>query len=232
MTMSRDPDSDDPVPVRIGPDGFAMLGLSGAIMLLSLGTSFLLALAYVLRIAFRTPSDQSSPHRIIVLGMRLNGSGGLDPGYQARLERALALWRQSELARIVILGGVTTHGFSSEATAGAACLLEKDVRRDAIETEDRSRHTLENLLLYRERYPPGQAELTVLVTSRFHMARSSLLAVGLGIAHRRCAAEARRSAALRYLPHMLFEALLIHWYITGRSFARITSNQRMTDRIT
>jgi len=60
MTMSRDPDSGDPVPVRIGPDGFAMLGLSGAIMLLSLGTSFLLALAYVLRIALSTRPDESS----------------------------------------------------------------------------------------------------------------------------------------------------------------------------
>src|ERR1700722_4423508 len=134
--------------------------------------------------------------------MRLNGNGDLGPCYQARLERAHALWRQSEHARIVILGGVTARGFRSEATAGAACLLEKGVRQEAIETEDRSRHTLENLVLYRERYPPGQAELTVLVTSRFHMARSSLLAMGLGIAHRRCAAEARRSAALRYLPQM------------------------------
>lgn len=202
-------------------------------MLLSLGTSFLLALAYVLRIAFCKAFDEASLHRIIVLGMRLNRIGDPGPCYQARLERALTVWRQSELARIVILGGVTTRGFRSEATAGAACLLERGVRQDAIETEDRSRHTLENLLLYRERYPPGQAaELTVLVTSRFHMARSSLLAAGLGIAHRRCVAEPRRSAALRYLPHMLFEALLIHWYITGRSFARITGNTRMAGRIT
>jgi uncharacterized SAM-binding protein YcdF (DUF218 family) len=230
--MSQDPDSDDPEPVRIGPDGFAMLALSGAIILTSLGTSLLLALGYVLRIALRTPSDGPSPARIIVLGMRLNRNGDLRPCYRARLERALALWRQSERTRIVILGGVTTPGTRSEAKAGAACLLERGVRDDAIETEDRSRHTLENLLLYRERYPPGQAELPVLVTSRFHMARSSLLAAGLGLAHRRCAAEASRSAAMRYLPHMLFEALLIHWYITGHSFARLTWNQRITGRIT
>ena len=209
-----------------------MLGLSGAIMLLSLGTSLLLTLAYVLRIALRTPSDESSPPRIIVLGMRLNRNGDLRPCYRARLERAIALWQKSKRTRIVILGGVTTPGMTSEAMAGVACLLGRGVRRDMIEAEDRSRHTLENLLLYRERYPTGQAELPVLVTSRFHMARSSLLATGLGIAHRRCAAEASRSAALRHLPHMLFEALLIHWYITGRSFARLTCNQRIARRIT
>ena len=209
-----------------------MLGLSVAVMLLSLGTSLLLALGYVLRIAMRTPSDESPPARIIVLGMRLNRKGDLGPCYHVRLERAFALWRQSERSRIVILGGVTVPGIMSEAKAGAARLREWGVREDAIETEDHSRHTLENLFRYRKRYPSGGTELPVLVTSRFHMARSSLLASGLSIAHRRCAAEASRWTVSRYLPQMLFEALLIHWYITGRSFARLTCNQRMTARIT
>jgi len=209
-----------------------MLGLSGAIMLLSLGASLLLAFGYVLRIALRTPPDVPLPGRIIVLGMRLNRNGDLGACYHARLERALALSRQSGQSRIVILGGVTTPGTSSEAKAGAACLMEMGVSGDAIETEDRSRHTLENLLLYRERYPLGESEMPVLITSRFHMARSSLLAVGLGIAHRRCAAEASRLAACKYLPHMLFEALLIHWYITGRSFAWLTWNRHIAGRIT
>ena len=230
--MSQGADRLDLEPVRIGPDGFAMLGLSGAIMLLSFGTSLLLALGYVLRIVLRTPSDGPPSTRIIVLGMRLNGNGDPDPCYRARLDRALALWRRSERCRIVILGGVTTPGMCSEAAAGAECLRRQGVRSDDIETEDRSRHTLENLLLYRERHPPGWAEPPVLVTSRFHMARSSLLAAGLGIAHRRCSAEEDRFAALRHLPRMLLEALLIHWYVTSRSFARFTRNQRIAARIT
>jgi hypothetical protein len=41
------------------------------------------------------------------------------------------------------------------------------------------------------------------VTNRFHLARSSLLAAGLGIAHTLCAAEDSRLAALRHLPRML-----------------------------
>jgi uncharacterized SAM-binding protein YcdF (DUF218 family) len=164
--------------------------------------------------------------------MRLNGSGDIGPCYQARLNRALALWRRSPHSQVVILGGVTTPGTRSEAIAGAACLREQGVPAEAIETEDRSRHTLENLLFYRERRSPDEAELPVLVTSRFHMARSSLLATGLGIAHGRCAAETSRLAGFRYWPHMLFEALLIHWYITGRTFARLTRNQRMAARIT
>jgi hypothetical protein len=75
-------------------------------------------------------------------------------------------------------------------------------------------------------------EQPLLVTSRFHLARSSLLAAGLGIAHTCCAAEDSRLPARRDLPRMLIEALLIHWYVTGRSFARLTGNKRMAARIT
>jgi uncharacterized SAM-binding protein YcdF (DUF218 family) len=230
--MSHDGDSSGPEPVRIGPEGFATLSLSGAVMLLSFGTSLLLAIVYVVWMALRTPSDGPSASRIIVLGMRLNGNG--EPGgcYRRRLERALGLWQRSERSQVVLLGGVTRRGRSSEAEAGAAYLRERGVRADAINTEDRSRHTLENFQLYRQRYPTDRTVLPVLVTSRFHIARSSLLAAGLGIAHRRCAAEERRIAVLPHLPRVLFEALLIHWYVTSRSFARLTRNHRIAARLT
>ena len=70
----------------------------------------------------------------------------------------------------------------------------------------------------------------MLVTSRFHLARSSLLATGLGIAHTRCAAEDSRLPALGDLARMLVEALLIHWYVTGRCFARLIGNKRRAAR--
>ena len=116
-------------------------------------------------------------------------------------------------------------------TAGAAWLLARGVSADAILTEHRSRNTLENLLQYRARYATGCLEPPVLLTSRFHLARSSLLATGLGIAHRRRAAEDTRRAALRHLPRMLHEALLIHWYMTSRCFARVGRSQRIAARI-
>jgi hypothetical protein len=73
-------------------------------------------------------------------------------------------------------------------------------------------------------------ELPVLVTSRFHLACSSLLAAGDRPSTLR--AKGRPLAALRHLPHMLHEALLIHWYVTGRSFARLTRNRLITARLT
>jgi len=47
-----------------------------------------------------------------------------------------------------------------------------------------------------------------------------------------CAAEPSSLSSLRHVPLMLFEAVLIHWYLTGRIFSWITRNKRMAARIT
>jgi uncharacterized SAM-binding protein YcdF (DUF218 family) len=230
--MAQGADSDGLEPVVIGSDGFAMLALSVAVILLSLGTSLVLAFGYVLWIALRTPSSRPHNACIVVLGMRLDAAGEPARCYRARLDRARTLWLRAPDSTIIILGGHTSPGAKSEADAGAVYLRARGVAADRTETEDRSRHTLENLLVYRARFPIRAAERPILVTSRFHLARSSLLASGLGITHTRCAAEGSRLATLRELPSMLHEALLIHWYMTGRGYARLTGNKRMAARIT
>jgi uncharacterized SAM-binding protein YcdF (DUF218 family) len=230
--MARRDDTDGPEPVVIGPDGFAMLALSVALMLLSLGVTLLLASGHVLWTALRTPHIAAPDGHIIVLGMRLDESAEPTRGYRARLDRARALWLRAQGSRIVILGGSTSPGARPEADAGAAYLRARGVPADRLDTEDRSRHTLENLLHYRERFLDCRVERPLLVTGRFHLARSSLLAAGLGIAHTCCAAEDSRLPALGDLPRMFVEALLIHWYVTGRGFARLTGNKRMAARIT
>jgi uncharacterized SAM-binding protein YcdF (DUF218 family) len=217
-------------PVVIGADGFAMLALSSVIVVLSCGTTLLLSIVYVLWIACRTRCDPPNVRRILVLGMRLDALGQPGPDYRARLARAALLHAQHDAAQIVILGGRTTPGQPSEAAAGAIFLRARNVPAAAILLEDRSRHTLENLTLYRARFA-ADAGATVLVTSRFHLARSALLAAGLEIPRVPCAAEQSRRPSLRHIPLMVFEALLIHWYVTGRSFARLTGNRRMAARI-
>ncbi|HEY4172076.1 MAG TPA: YdcF family protein [Rhodopila sp.] len=219
-----------PDPIVVGPDGRAMLALSTALMVLSCGTTLLLSLGYVLWIAWRTRSDPPVARRILVLGMRLDAFGKPTPDYRTRLARAATLHAQANAARIIILGGQTTAGQPSEAAAGAAFLHVHGVPATNILLEDWSRHTLENLTLYRSRFGTD-GDPAVLVTSRFHLARSSLLAAGLRIRHVRCAAEQSRCPPLRHVPLMVFEALLIHWYIVGRSFARLTGNRRIAARI-
>jgi uncharacterized SAM-binding protein YcdF (DUF218 family) len=230
--MARRDDTDGLEPVVIGPDGFAMLALSFALMLLSLGVTLLLAVGHVLWTALRTPHVAAPGGHIVVLGMRLDDADEPTRDHRARLDRARSLWLRAQGCRIVILGGGTSPGARTEADAGAAYLRARGVTADRLDIENRSRHTLENLLHYRERYSVSPMEQPLLVTSRFHLARSSLLAAGLGIAHTCCAAEDSRLPARRDLPRMLIEALLIHWYVTGRSFARLTGNKRMAARIT
>ncbi len=207
-----------------------MLALSTVIAVLSCGMTWLLSLFYVLWIACRTRCDPPNVRRILVLGMRLDALGQPGPDYRQRLARAAILRATHDAAQIVIVGGKTTPGQPSEAAAGAIFLQAHNVPAAAILLEERSRHTLENLTLYRARFV-ADAGPTALVTSRFHLARSALLAAGLEIPRVPCAAEQSRCPALRHIPLMVFEALLIHWYVTGRSFARLTGNRRMGARI-
>ena len=107
-------------------------------------------------------------------------------------------------ADIYILGGRTRPTLPFEAEAGAAHLRATRIPSDRLHCEDRSRHTLENLRAYRAAFPPADAP--ALVTSRFHLARASLMANGLGLAHRPCAAEADRTHLAALPATLLFEA--------------------------
>jgi len=215
---------DDAIP--IGRDGAAMLALSVAIMVGSLGLTPFAVLLHVCRVARGTPTRaEETPDRILVLGKRLSG-GAVSAEYCARLDRAAALHRRAPGSCIVVLGGHTGPG-PSEAAAGRDYLVSRGIAHGAILIEERSRHTLENLHHYRADHglPGGR---TVLVTSRYHLARSTLTASGLGLVHSLCAAEDRWVPPARLV---LWEALLVHWYLAGSHFARLTRNRRMADRI-
>ena len=67
------------------------------------------------------------------------------------------------------------------------------------------------------------------MTNRFHLARAGLMAETLGIAHRLCAAE----TGWRAMPGAsVQEAVLVHWFLVGRTFCRVTGHARMLARIT
>ena len=212
----------------IGADGFAMLGLSSALILLSCGTSLLAALGWVLAAALRAPWEGPRGRRVLVLGVRLDRSGRLSRLYRERLERALAL--DGPEGEFVLLGGRTRQDAPPEAWAGRIFLEARGVAAERIRLEDRSRHTLENFRLYRTQFPPVVSP-PLLVTSRFHLARASLMAAGLGIAHAPCAAEQGFAQLFWDLPRLLREAFLVHWYLTGAWFARVSGHRRMAARI-
>jgi uncharacterized SAM-binding protein YcdF (DUF218 family) len=161
--------------------------------------------------------------------VRLAPDGGIRPAYRCRLDRARAL--HAEGLDIVVLGGATRPGAPTEAAAGAAYLIARGVPAGAIRTEAASRHTLENLRLYRSHAGDALQRPVALVSSRFHLARSALIASGLRLPHQPCAAEARRLPAPADIARLAREAFLIHWYVVGRGFARLAGNRRMLARI-
>src|SRR5689334_15229156 len=214
-------------PPFVGRDGYGTLVLSCAVIIASLGASLAAVFWHVARVAADASDEPPVRPRILVLGMQLR-RGEIAPAYRRRLERALALWRKEPSAEIVILGGRRAGGPRSEAEAGRDFLRAAAVPAERLALEEGSRHTLENLRAYRAAFPPAPA---LLVTNRFHLARSALMARGLGIAHIPCAAETHFSAAPLEVLRLAKEAFLVHWYLAGRSYARWTGNERMTARI-
>jgi len=226
----RDRSGATPVRSLVGLDGFAMLALSLAVAAASGGLTIAAACAHAFAVARRSlPSGAGNA--VLVLGMR-SRRGVPERAYRVRLDRALALGRSNPAARIIVLGGRTTEGQPSEAEIGRRYLIANGFPAERISIEDRSRHTLENLQEYRAAFPHPSAELPLLVTSRFHLARAALLARGLGIEHVPCAAEERPCWAVRDMLLLAREAFFIHWYVVGRTYTRLSGNWRMAARIT
>ncbi|HEY0522689.1 MAG TPA: YdcF family protein [Stellaceae bacterium] len=227
----RDRSRAAPVRSLVRLDGFAMLALSLVVAAVSGGLTIAAACVHAFAVARRTlPS--AAGNAVLVLGMR-SRRGVPERAYRARLDRALALSRSNPAARIIVLGGPTTEGQPSEAEIGRRYLIANGFPAARISIEDRSRHTLENLQEYRAAFPHPSAELPLLlVTSRFHLARAALLARGLGIEHVPCAAEERPCWTVRDMLLLAREAFFIHWYVVGRTYARLSGNRRMAARIT
>ncbi|WP_018870249.1 YdcF family protein [Thioalkalivibrio sp. ALgr3] len=217
---------------RVGADGLAMFALSQVVILATLGVSLLLAWHGVRRTA-HAPCRPRAVETVLVAGMQLE-EGHPTPGYRLRLLRALRLLRRHPQARVLLLGGQTAAQGPSEAAAGAAFLRERGVANARIRIEDRSTHTLENLRhardLMREESAGSDDPPAVLVTSRYHLARALAIARGLGLHLQPCPAEPGRHAARGAV--LWREAWLLHWYHTGRVFARVFRRRGMLRRIT
>lgn len=215
----------------VGLDGLATMLVSLAAIVATLGASLAWALVWTLRVARRTRAGvDGKGRRVIVLGRRLAPGNAVAAAYRERLDRAAALLAGGTAAEVVVLGGRTSRDGPSEAEAGRAYLRDRGAPADRIAIEDTSRHTLENLIRYRAAFGTDGAPV-VLVTSRAHLARAGLTARGLGIPHEPCAAEAVWRWTPGELASLLVEGFYVHWYLAGRTFARVTRNRAMLGRI-
>jgi len=215
---------------RMELDGFWALCLSLALTLTTLGLSLLPFLRHVLRTARRAPCEPGPGPVAAVFGVCLVDDH-VGHEFRQRLGRGVALLRTGTVGELLLLGGVTGEATVSEAEAGRRLLLRQGIPGEKIHLEDLSRHTLENLRnareLARER---GWADL-ILVSSRYHLARVAVMANGLRLAYRLCAAEMRFEIGPRTLSCALREAFYLQWYWCGKLWSILTRNRKSLERI-
>jgi len=148
-----------------------------------LGTAVLVVAMLVHARAARTPPPP--PGTVLILGAGLRGRE-VGPLLRRRVQRGAEVWRdalaQRPDARIVVSGGQGADEVRSEASAMAEHLERQlGVPAAAIDLEDASTTTRENLRLSRPLVTaPGRAPLAV-VTSEYHAYRTAGLLAEAGI---------------------------------------------------
>lgn len=217
---------------RIDLDTHALLTnlMANAIIVLTLSLSLWPCLARLIRlgsIPFGYPGRYSW---IIVPGHSLE-SGQPSTDFRARLDRAADLAHRVPDARILILGGIAPGQPRSEAAAGRDYLVTQSIAQERIHLEHASRNTLENFQCAVSTLRGHCGKGLVLVTNRYHLARSEILARNLGLRTEPCPAEIDRMPQLLGIRRILWETYLLHWYHVGRIYAVLTGNKAMLSRI-
>ncbi|MCB1863280.1 MAG: YdcF family protein [Gammaproteobacteria bacterium] len=212
---------------RFDWDGLQMLMLTGLLLIVSAGLLILPGFVHVYRTARKANDNAPAGSECLVFGKR-STNGQIDVEYRMRLAKAAELFRQQPRT-LILLGGHTTPDGPSEAEMGLRELRRIGLSVNApIRLEEQSLHTLENLRNARDihqRHP-------VLISNRYHLARCSLIAESLGMDHSLCAAEPILPGGPMTYIKLIKESFYILWFQVGKSWARLTNNRRMLDRIT
>jgi len=211
----------------MGWGGFTTLALSFMVVMVSGGLTFFVCWAIVIKFALRSATPAPTPDVILVLGARLN-RGEITREFQARLDGAA---RQPTACPVILLGGMAMVGGLTEAAAGRSWLIARGFDQTRIIMEEASRNTLENLSHARSLMKHHDFLRPLVVTSRYHMARSSILARGLGISHDLSPTDYPSMWHPAALARSIFEALMINWYYVGRAFSQVTGQRAMLKRI-
>ncbi|MGR9072839.1 MAG: YdcF family protein [Gammaproteobacteria bacterium] len=205
-------------------DSLFVLGISMLVMAGSGGLLFLFLLLRVIAKARFASSESDCPESVfLVFGKRLNRNEP-DGEYRQRLERLMKCRFESA----ILLGGTTRSSAISEARGGCDFLMRNGLDCENVHLEQFSQNTLENLKNARQLL---NGRPTVIISSRYHLARCGALASGLGVSYRFCAAEDRFDLTPAIFGKCLIEAFYLHWFYCWKYWARVTGNDRMLDKI-
>ena len=203
-----------------------------AALLLSGGTLYGLYLHRVWRTARSSPTRPARSGAVLVFGKHMPG-GVPDADLAARLDRTLDLLPEVPASAPLYLLGGPTGGPRSEAAAMLELLRARGLPESVpVVLEDQSLDTLQNLRHARDLLRVQEQDHVLLVSNRYHLARCSLLASNLGLAHDVVAAEAEVSARTLGARNLLREAAYLMWIDVGTRYARGLGLQRMLRRVT
>lgn len=225
-----------PAPVRqkIDYDGVITLVLSLLLILCTLFLPLLVVYIRALRIAKAKPGTITGVENLFVFGKKLI-NGCIDDEYKRRLDSARDLIKKNPEIRLVLLGGSSKEGVISEARAGLDYLCSHGIDQNyKVQLEEMSRNTLENLRHAQQLLFPNGTESSpiILLTNRYHLPRSALIASSLGFTPVLYPAETRFPGSMWDWGKLLKEAFYVFWFQTGKSWARMIRSQRMLDRVT
>ncbi len=215
----------------VGFDGIFTLILSNLVLLVTVAIPYAWLLYRVSRTAILAPASlDCRAETAIITGYLLGRRDCPEPTFRQRLDKGCEFLKKKQNASVVILGGCTGSGAVSEAAVGKRYMLQQGCDSERIRIEEESLHTLENLFNFRRQLEndPGCMSL---VTSRYHMERSLVMARGLGLSVTPLAAEERFSFTFKMLLNLLMEAYLLHWYYVGKYWSGLSRNRNSLDRI-
>jgi uncharacterized SAM-binding protein YcdF (DUF218 family) len=198
-----------------------------AVVTMSGGLTFLICWTIVLKFSRLPTAWASEADVILVMGSRLN-HGKMTREFQARLGEAA---RHGTTRPVIVLGGMAVGDGPTEAVSGQSWLVGRGLDKKTIFVEESSRNSLENLAHARALMRRHDFHRPLLISSRYHLARCSILANGLGIPHDLSPADYPSMRHPVALAHSLFEALIINWYYVGRALARVTGHSGLLARL-
>lgn len=224
----------DPVRQKIDYDGLITFILTLLLILCTLFLPLLVVYMRALHIAKTQPGIITGVDNLFVFGKKLI-NGKIDDEYKRRLDSAYDLITMNPEIRLVLLGGPSKEGGISEAQAGLDYLRCRGIDlKHKVQLEERSQNTLENLRHAQNILFPDVIESStiILLTNRYHLPRSALIADSLGFTPVLYPAETRFPSSMWDWGKLLKEAFYMFWFQTGKSWARMIRNQRMLDRVT
>jgi uncharacterized SAM-binding protein YcdF (DUF218 family) len=146
--------------------------LRAAVLLLVLaGMAYSVSLALVLVVS---QQDQRRPVDAIVVLGAAQYNGRPSPVLRARLDHALALYRDGAAPVVIVTGGVGRGDTLSEAVVGRRYLVARGVPADAVVAEAEGRTTMASMNAVASWLHPRGLRRVLLVSDPFHMFRLRL----------------------------------------------------------